>query len=504
MHQNRPAPSLFAASALALVLAGCTPIPDLGQKPVPRTPATVEASQSLRGTAATAWPGDGWWTSYGDPQLTQLIEEGLANSPDMAAAAARFRQAAAMQRTSGAALLPSLDAEAGAGVTKQSYNNGFPEAFVPHGWLGTGRAALDLNFDLDLWGKNRAALAAATSETRAAQIDAQQARLVLTTSIADAYADLLRLYEERDIAQRSLDVRQASQKLVSDRQRNGLDTRGSLRQSDATAASARAALAAIDENIGLRRNQIAALIGAGPDRGLTITRPVIANAASLALPETVTTDLIGRRPDIAAARERTEAAASRIKVARADFFPAIRLSALIGFQSLGYSSLINGGAVSGGASPFTDTLFKKGSLYGNAGPAISLPIFHGGALSGQYRGVRATYDEAVATYDKTVLAAYREVADAVTSRTMLARRLTDARAAVAASEDAYGIAQQRYKGGLSTYLDVLNVEDRLLSARQSVADLNARAFALDIALIRALGGGFTVADAHYPKDETHG
>ncbi|HEX7872094.1 MAG TPA: efflux transporter outer membrane subunit [Sphingobium sp.] len=504
MTQNRHAPSLLVASALALVLAGCAPIPDLGQKPVPRGPATVEASQSLRGTATAAWPGDGWWTSYGDPQLTQLIEEGLANSPDMAAAAARFRQAAAMQRTSGAALLPSLEAQAGAGVTKQSYNNGFPEAFVPHGWLGTGRAALDLNFDLDLWGKNRAALAAATSETRAAQIDAQQARLALTTGIADAYADLLRLHDERDIAQRALDVRQASQKLVSDRQRNGLDTRGSLRQSDATTASARAALSAIDENIALRRNQIAALIGAGPDRGLTITRPVLANAANLSLPESVTTDLIGRRPDIAAARERTEAAASRIKVARADFFPAISLSALVGFQSLGYSSLINGGAISGSAAPFTDTLFKKGSLYGNAGPAISLPIFHGGALSGQYRGVRATYDEAVATYDKTVLAAYREVADAVTSRTMLASRLTDARAAVAASEDAYGIAQQRYKGGLSTYLDVLNVEDRLLSARQSVADLNARAFALDIALIRALGGGFTVADAHTSKDDTHG
>jgi NodT family efflux transporter outer membrane factor (OMF) lipoprotein len=503
MTVSRSILPVLGSSLLALGLAGCAAIPKLGPKPTPLAPASIAASQSLAGTAA-AWPGDGWWHGYNDPQLTQLIEEGLAKSPDLAIAAARFRQAAAMQQSAGGALLPSLDAQGGAGVTKQSYNNGFPEAFVPHGWLGTGHAALSLNFDLDLWGKNRAALAAATSETRAAQIDGQQARLALTTGIADAYAELARLYEERDIAQRALDVRTASQKLVSDRQANGLETRGSLRQSDATVSTARATLAAADEEIALRRNQIAALIGAGPDRGLSIVRPQAQGLVSQGLPGDVTTNLIGRRPDIAAARERTEAAASRIKVARADFFPAISLSALAGFQSLGYTTLFNGAGVSGGASTFTDTLFKKGSLYGNAGPAISLPIFHGGAISAQYKGARGTYDEAVASYDKTVLAAYREVSDAVVSRNALTSRLTDAKAAVAASEEAYSIAQQRYRGGLSTYLDVLNVEDRLLTARQSLADLNARAFSLDIALIRALGGGFTVADTRNPKDEIHG
>lgn len=494
---------LMTASSVA-ALAGCAPVPDLGPKPVPRAPASIASSQSLGGATAATWPGDGWWTSYGDAQLNGLIAEGLANSPDIAAAAARFRRAAGMTQQSRAALLPKLDAEAGAGVVKQSYNNGFPSSFVPQGWLGTGHAALDFSFDLDLWGKNRAALAAATSETRAAQIDQAQARLMLTTGIADAYADLVRLHDERDIAQRALDVRLASQKLIFDRERNGLENRGNVRQTDSTVASARATLAATDEAISLRRNQIAALVGAGPDRGLAIARPVLATLTVAALPEGVTTDLIGRRPDIAAARERTEAAASRVKVARADFFPAIKLGALVGFQSLGWTSAFNGTTVGGTPTPFTDTLFKSGSIYGNAGPAISLPIFHGGAISAQYKGARATYDEAVATYDSAVIGAYREVADAVTSRTMLTRRLTDARAALTASEESYAIAQQRYRGGLSTFLDVLTVEDRLLTARQSVADLNARAFALDIALIRALGGGFTTATAQASKDDTHG
>ncbi|MEA3391246.1 MAG: TolC family protein, partial [Pseudomonadota bacterium] len=367
----------------------------------------------------------------------------------------------------------------------------------------TGHVALDLGFDLDLWGRNRAALAAATSEARAAEIDMQQARLALTTGIASAYADLARLYEEAEIAQRTLDIRFASQKLVADRRQNGLETRGSVRQADATVASARAQLAGARMAIELRQHQLAALVGAGPDRGLSIARPHIGQLAPLGLPADVTTNLVARRPDIAAALARTEAAAKRIKVARADFFPAIRLSALVGVQSLGYNTVFNSGSATGSSQSFLSNLFEKDAIFGTVGPAISLPIFHGGALQGQYRGARATYDEAVASYDRTVLDAYQEVADAVTTRRTLDQRLADARAAVAASEDAYQVAQKRYKGGLSTFLDVLTVEDQLLAARQSLAGLEASAFSTDVALIRALGGGFAVSDT-LSKDQPHG
>jgi len=475
-----------------LALAACASIPDLGPTPTPRAAESIAASQTF-GQGNAAWPEEGWWKIYGDAQLDALMEEGLAASPDMAAASARFRRASAAAQQAGAALAPSVDLNASAAATKQSYNMGFPKDFVPKGVLGTGQVAMDFNFDLDLWGKNRAALAAATSEAEAARIDAQQARLMLTTGVADAYADLARLYDERAIQQRALDIRAASQKLVTARQRNGLETRGSVRQAEATVASARAALAGIDQSIAVRRHQIAALIGAGPDRGLAITQPHLGNLAAMGLPADVTTNLVARRPDIAAALARTEAAAKRIKVARADFFPAIRLSALIGVQSLGYTTALTGTGVTGGPSSFLDTLFSKDSLFGNAGPAISLPIFHGGELRGQYRGARAQFDEAVANYDKTVLGAYQQVADAVTGRRILDQRLTEARAALAASEEAYAIAQKRYQGGLFTYLDVLNVEDQLLATRQSVAELEASALTLDVALIRALGGGFAAS-----------
>jgi NodT family efflux transporter outer membrane factor (OMF) lipoprotein len=469
-----------ASAAAMLTLAACASVPDLGPAPALRTAESVAASQTL-GQGNALWPDEGWWKVYGDPQLDALMEEGLAASPDMAAAAARFRQASAAAQQAGAPLLPSVD---------------------PKGWLGTGQVALDFNFDLDLWGRNRAALAAATSEAEAARVDAQQARLTLTTGVADAYADLARLYDQRAIQQRALDIRVASQKLVTQRQRNGLETRGSVRQADATVASARAALAGIDQSIAVRRHQVAALIGAGPDRGLAIAPPRLGNLAPLGLPAHVTTNLVARRPDIAAALARTEAAAKRIKVARADFFPAIRLSALVGVQSLGYNTSFTDQSVTGPRS-FLETLFSKDSLFGNVGPAVSLPIFHGGELRGRYRGARAAFDEAVADYDKTVLGAYQQVADAVTGRRILDQRLMEARAALAASEEAYAIAQKRYQGGLFTYLDVLNVEDQLLAARQSVAELEASAFTLDIALIRALGGGFAASGAS-PKDLSHG
>ncbi len=481
------APIRKSCAAVAVLLAaGCATIPAVGPRPEIRDASTVEASQSLAVTDSRAWPTDEWWMQYGDPQLDALIAEALANSPDVAAAAARFRRAAGVAMEAGGARLPSVDASASAYEDRRSLNNGFSDEirrFLPSGWRSGDDASVRAGFDLDLWGRNRAAHAAATSQMRAAAIDAMEARLMLASAVALAYADLGELHSRRDIRQSALELRTASRDLVSKRLVNGLETRGSLRQADAQVATARADLAEADALILLRRHQIAALLGAGPDRGLAIGRPRSLPALPTALPQGVTTDLVARRPDIVAARERAEAAARQVDVARADFFPAIRLDALIGLQSIGLSSL-----------------FESASTYGRAGPAVNLPLFHGGALRGRYRQSRASFDEAVANYDRAVLDAYRELADVVTRRAAVASRLADAREALAASEDAYAVAMLRYRGGLSGYLEALQVEDRLLVARLGVSNLAAEARALDIALIRALGGGFA-SENHSPAKE---
>ncbi len=485
--------ALTGALLGSTLLAGCAPLPHLGAPPEPRPAASFAAAQTLsRGMIADAWPATDWWRAYGDPQLTALIEEGLKGAPSIEIAAARLRAAQGSRQQTGARLLPKLDANGNVAEAKQSYNDGIPAAFVPKGLNDTGGASLNLSFDLDLWGKNRAALRAATSDVVAADLDEQEARLVLSTGIASAYADLAQQYAERDVEEAAIRSRIDSQSLVASRFATGLDTKAELKQADAAVPSARADLAATDESIALTRNRLAALLGEGPDRGLAIARPA-ALVRARGIPADVTTNLIGRRPDVAAARARVQSAAERIKVARADFYPAVSISALAGFESLGLTNL-----------------FKGGSSYGNAGPAVSLPIFHGGAIAGQYRTARATYDEAVATYDSTVADAFHDVADAVTSQSMLAERLKQTRQSLADAEEGYAVARLRYQGGLSTYLTVLTSEDTVLQSRRAVADLEARAFTLDVALVRALGGGLTsdtpssAATAEPAKDAHHG
>ena len=485
-------------AAAPLLLSACAAVPNVGPRPVPLAANAIAASQSLPESSAGQWPVDGWWTAYGDPQLDSLIAEGLAHSPDVAAATARLRKANAVAQQAGAALLPKLDGAGTVGLTKQSYNNGFPPqfvAFLPHGWNSEGQLDLTLGFDPDLWGRNRAALAAATSEGRAAAVDAQQAALMLTTSIAQAYADLGAALALRDNRAAALDSRTAEQTLTDQRMREGMENRGSLRTSQAQADTARADLLSADQTVLVRRHQLAALLGAGPDRGLAITPPHLTPLGGHELPSGVTTELMARRGDIVAARSRVEAAASRVKVARADFYPSLRVNGLVGLQAIGLSSL-----------------FTAGSTYGTVGPAISLPLFHGGALRGAYRGARADYDLAVADYDRTVLGAYQQVADAVTNRSLLARQLVEARAAASASEEANAIADARYRGGLSNYLSALTVEDRVLQAREALVMAEAAYRSADIALIRALGGGFAANSATQasaspalptPKDAPH-
>jgi NodT family efflux transporter outer membrane factor (OMF) lipoprotein len=369
--------------------------------------------------------------------------------------------------------LPTLSANGSVQELKQSYNYGIPPQFVPHGYNEYGNLTLNFNWELDFWGKNRAAVAAAVSDARAAQADAAEARLMLSTNVAATYADLARLYAERDVAERAMAVQGETSKLVQSRVANGLDTLGEQRQAEANPLQAKADLGAIDEQIALTRNRLAALAGAGPDRGLSLGRPATAALKPLGLPAELAANLVGRRPDVTAARWRAEAAAQRIHEARAAFFPDINLAAFIGTQAL-----------------HLNKVFASGSDVGSVGPAVTLPIFEGGSLRAGLRGAEADRDAAVASYDAAVTEAFRQVADVVASSRALSSQVADSRAALAASEDAYRIAKLRYQGGLSTYPAVLLAEQGVLQRRRIVADLDSRALALDVQLVRALGGGF--------------
>jgi NodT family efflux transporter outer membrane factor (OMF) lipoprotein len=488
----------FLSALLPVLLAGCANPPPLGPKPAPAAIDSYAAQQTLGAAIAPAaqWPVQDWWQAYNDPQLTALIEEGLSSAPDLAVAIARLHQAQGYQQQKHAALLPKVDGHV---IAQETYAKDFPGGILSDGWSGVGADALQVSFDLDLWGKNRAALRAAKLDSTAAALDLAQARLTLSTAIASSYADLARLYAERDVQEAAIKLKEDQRQLVSERVTNGLDTQAELKQALAGIPTARGEMLATDETIALTRNAMAALLGKGPDAGLAIARPHVQIAAR-GIPQGVTTDLIAHRPDVAAALARVQADDELIKVARAGFYPAVSISALAAHPAIGLENLVQGS-----------------TLLGGIGPSISLPIFHGGELKGKYRSARSTFDEAVATYDKSVATAFHDVADAAVSQTMLAARLTQSEQALTQSEGAYDIAVLRYKGGLSTYLDVLTAQQAVLTARRTHADLQARAFTLDVALVRALGGGVSAtpsqaaanqtssaAPAKTPKDATHG
>ena len=461
-----------AAFLLPLLLAtACAAIPDLGAKPMPAAETTYASTQSLA-AAPSAWPADGWWKNYSDPQLDRLVAEGLAGSPDLAAAVARVRTAQGLAQQAGAALLPTVDAGASVDYQNQSQNIAGADGRVPGGWHATGTGSLSLNFDLDLFGKNRAALRAARKDADAARFDADEARLLLTTGIAATYADLAALYAQRDNLEAALDIRSQTLKFVRGRYDGGVETIDVVRHAEARIPQTRGDLAATDEAITLDKHALAALVGAGPDRGLSIDRPNIALRAQ-GVPSDASINLIGRRPDVAAVRTRVEASADRIKEARAAFYPDINIGALVGLQSLGLGNL-----------------FNSGSQFASVSPAVTLPIFHGGALQGQYRGRRGQYDEAVAAYNGQVVQALRETADTLTSEKQLAERIGQAQSALADYEEALRVARGRYQEGLSDYLTVLTAEESVVSARLALAQLQSRAFTLDVQLVRSLGGGF--------------
>jgi NodT family efflux transporter outer membrane factor (OMF) lipoprotein len=265
-------------------------------------------------------------------------------------------------------------------------------------------------------------------------------------------------------------------RLTSQRFAAGLDTRVEVRQAEAALATVRTELAQYDDSIAIARHQIAALVGAGPDRGDTVVARQAARMPDSALPSAIPLDLVSRRPEIAASRWRVEAAGRDIAVAQAMFYPNVNLVAFVGLNSIGLSSLLT-----------------AGSAIAGVGPAVHLPIFEGGRLNANLNERQADRDLAITTYNQSLIDAVHEVADALSSIRQLSRITYEQARARAATIDAYNLAVVRYKAGLGNYLTVLTAQTQELVQDRLDADLKARAFELDVSLARALGGGY--ADA---------
>jgi NodT family efflux transporter outer membrane factor (OMF) lipoprotein len=461
------------APLLALALAGC--VDRGGWQPAPQlAPQTLGLAHTVTGTPVepAAWPAEGWWQRYGDAQLDQLIGEALAGSPSLATAQARLRAAQAQAVTAHAARLPTTTVSAEADRQRYPQDYLFPPPYGG-GYVNNGRAALDLSWDLDFWGRNRALLAAARSGVAAAEADRAAARLALAVAVVQAYVQLDLQYALLDVTNDNLKQQQSILELTQQRVSAGLENSARVKQSEGQVALTRAGVAYVEGAIELARNQLADLIGAGPDRGVQISRPQLAAPASIALPSVLPADLLGRRPDVAAARAQVESAGYTVKAAEADFYPNVNLTAFAGFQSIDLSQV-----------------FEPANRILGAGAAISLPVFNRGALRGALLARQAQVDQSVAQYNQTLLDAVREVADVVTNWRALERETHEQQTALADAQRSYDLTTERYRAGLDNYLSVLSSQNQLLLAQGLGAELVARRLTFSVDLVRALGGGY--------------
>jgi NodT family efflux transporter outer membrane factor (OMF) lipoprotein len=471
---GRRAGTVAAAALTTTLLAGCASTHGLAPQSTAQKPDSLAASQTLSDAALNteAWPREDWWTRFGDPQLDQLIDEGLAGSPTLRIAAARTRAALGQAGIADSARYPQVDA--GAGATRERFpeHSLYPPPFAGN-WDTMSELKASLSWELDFWGKSRSAYEQALGTARAAQLDAQAARLVLASNIAHAYVQLERAYLQLDVAQATVQQREQIYKLTQDRNEAGVDSKLELRQAESALPAAREQIAQLQESIELTRNQIAALLGKGPDRGIAITRPAASALAPVSLPSRVPSDLLGRRPDILADRLRIEAAQHGIDSAKAQFYPDVNLAAFVGFQNLGPTALLTAANREIGV-----------------GPAVSLPIFDAGRRRGNLAVRDSEYDIAVEQYNQALADALRDVVDQLASFRSVDEQRKQQREGLSTAQDAYDLATLRYREGVGNYLQVLTTESQLLTQRSLDADLRARSLDLSINLARALGGGF--------------
>ena len=472
-HSPRGGLLRLAPLLAALLLAGCA-----STGPMQPGVQAVQPSQlglSTRAVNPAEFPQEDWWTQFNDPELNRLIAQALADNPSLQQAQARMRQAQAAVGVAQSALEPSLNAAVNSTRQRFSANDIYPPP-LGGGVYTENQALLQGSYTFDFFGRHKDQLQAAIGQARAAQAEAQATRVVLAANVAGGYVGLARLDAQHAVLQRTLAQRRHIERLVGDRVRAGLETTLQQRQAQAEIPQIRLQLEQNAQAQAQARHALAALLGQGPQATAKL-EPDLQTLPLPALPQSLPAELIGRRADVVAARWQAQAALAGVKAARAAFYPNISLTAFAGFTALGFSQFLAAGS----------------RAYG-VGPALTLPIFEGGKLRANLRGQAAAADAAIAQYNATVVNAVREVADAVSDRRSLQQQIAQQHDALELAQDAQRLAQQRYKAGLNNYLSVLTTENAVLQLQQIGTNLKAQALVDDLALIRALGGGYATSE----------
>ena len=421
--------------------------------------------------ADVALPSVIWWSGFRSKELTDLIEESLTSNLDVAAAVARIIQADAQARVAGAALLPSVNLNASATHSRSSRSTSTTST-SPSSERDLFSASLSASYEIDFWGKNRATLRAAEETVAASRFDREVVALTTVVSVANAYFQVLASADRLRVARENLAAASRIYRLIQERLKAGTASALDTAQQESLVNTQRAAIPPLVQALQQNTATLAVLVARPPERlkihGNTMNRIAIPRVTP-GLPS----DLLGQRPDIREAEAQLAAANANVYAARAAFFPSITLTGEGGTQS----SLLR-------------NLFRPESIFYNVAAGLTQPIFEGGRLTGALDLQKGRQDELLQLYRKAVINGFADVDRALVAVQQTTERERLQREVVASSRRAFEIAERRLREGAVDLVTVLNTQQTLFQAEDTLAQARLARLLAVVSLFQALGGGW--------------
>jgi multidrug efflux system outer membrane protein len=456
--------TVIGAAALSVLASGCLVGPNY-QKPTLPTPDTIRGAET---TSTDPALGDQkWWEIFQDDQLQELLRTALKQNEDVRIAAARVLQAEAQLGITRADQYPIVTAEAQAGGSRTAETKTSPARSA--GAIGLGGS---VNWELDFWGKFRRATESSRAQLLATDWGRRAVISTIISQVAQAYFELRAFDLELEISKRTLTSRQESLQLTRVRERGGVTSLLDVREAEQLVFGAGAAIAGLERAIAQQENLISVLIGNFPSP-VTRGRELIDQPHPPAVPAGLPSSLLTRRPDIQAAEQQIVAANAQIGVARAAYFPSIALTGSGGLQSTALGGL-----------------FSAGAGFWTAIASAAQPVFTAGRTRSQVALAQARTEDATLAYAQAVKQAFREASDALVGYSKTRDQRVQQEGLTTAAQDARRLADIRYQGGATSYLEVLDADTRLFTAEISLAEARQAELAAFVEIYRALGGGW--------------
>ncbi len=467
------------AGLAALLLGGCMVGPEYTKPSAPMTPAYKEADGWKAAEPSDNLPRGQWWAILGDPELQALEEQVAEANQNLKIAEARLREARAMVRFNRAALFPTISTSFGASSIRDSANR----PFVPPG-LNTGSSgdllfSLDMSYEIDLWGRVRRTVAAARQEAQATAADLETARLSLQAELAMDYFALRAADAQKQLLDETVKAFEAALRLTTNRFEGGAAPKSDVAQAQTQLDTTRAQATDVTVQRAQLEHAIATLIGKPPAAFSLPSRPLDTRPPDI--PVGLPSQLLERRPDIAAAERRVAEANEQIGIAKAAYYPTVMLNASVGFEGSSFGNLLN-----------------ASSLLWAVGASITQTIFDGGRRRATSDTARAAYDATVAAYRQTTLTAFQQVEDNLAALRILEQEAQQQRRAVESAQQSLQLFTNRYRGGVDNYLQVITAQTATLANQRTEIDILGRRMAASVLLVKALGGGWDVAELPTP------